>query len=1024
MQAILSICALLFAAAAASAAPRRPVWLPASEPAPYIPEQARFLQGNSAPTRAADEFWSSNGAVSYARTTWRIAKPVRRAVLFLHAQGPIRAYFSGRLMFEPGARLWKDVADRTPPGPLFVALRSYGDYGAVFYAQMRVEYIDGSVEDFASRVEGWEVAGKPAADWAKNPAAAGDWAAPRDVGGYHPEPGKPAERHQEFAPLPKEGVRALFKAHNDKLERDWPRDRTHSVLRLDAAPSRADWAAQFQAPCRVNENGELVDGSGAVRHLLLAMYTNNGAYHPMAPEFDWDLLDRDLAMMAQAEVHPYMRFLGLSALLDKNGDWLKLPASFQPKGASAPKCQYAVELLDEYVRRAYAMGRYILFEADFYWNPHTAIPWAYRSSYHLYPELARANALAHRKVMARYAGCRNVLGYMAGEEDILVGYDLANPHQQAQFADFLRHKYGTLAEFKRRTRWAYDMSDTSGFKPGLSPSGYWESNWRGLPPEPVLKPAFELKEGVFDRVNAWNQVPLPGWPNFRSPEEPELELGGHREITNSSIPFDPLWTDFYEFQQDQLFYGFLSSWARTVREACPNQLLFFCNANDSEGSWHWPELFRRADLPFDVIGLGDHDYNFDLSGMEPWYTARKAIKTVAPYRPYVRAKGATPRGIATGEGEIGRKEHPEEVKNGYISYLFDEISGGCAWTQTYTWIHMTGGDTGAPNRGDTPFLQWCGPFLRAVQGVPFKLKRPVRVLLLRNYNQANSNMSGLDTGDMYGVSDALSRLNLDFDTLTGRDIAYGPAKLKVDMSQYQLVVIPNLATDQPAEAWQALDRWLRDPKHAGKRAVAVGKIGNMDARMQPTTGFPTVAARWLGATDYTGSAPLKGKQTVALAGLAAPMTLDFGGVASVGLPAVGEPLLTAGGAVVARTTRVAGNAVLAFGFPLGFASNYGWASCPVQKPADALVPLFEAMVTTAGIERPIVAPANLRVHLSDDGRFLMARERQGLATDCTVAVRLPAGVAFPGLALQRGSDGYARFRLQLLPWTGAYWKAE
>lgn len=1017
---ILSLAAVPLGPGASGPAP----WLPRSEPSPFVPEAGRFIVGPGAPTTASEGPWKSSGSVSHARATWHVRGPVRRAVLFLHNDGPIRAYFDGRLVWEPGQRLWTDVGPRLKPGPLFVALRAYSDWTAMFYAQMRVEYVDGSVEDFVTRAEGWQIAARPAEDWFRNPAAAGDWQPARDIGGYHPEPGQRAARHQEFASLPREGVRALVAEHNARLQREWPRDRQARMA--PGGPDAPEWRASLAGFARLNERGELVDGAGQVRHLVFALYTNHGAYCPMAPEFDWDQYERDLEMMEHAGVHLYMREVGLTWLLDRDAGWQKLPTGFRPKGSGVPRCERAVELLDHFVRRARAHGRYIVFEGDFYWNVHAAIPWAYRTRYHLYPELAEANALAHRRVLARYADCTNVLGYMIGEEDILLAYDLANPHQHALFSGWLRRRYGTLDAFRRTHALAYDYADLSGFRPGLSPTGYWESNWRGLPPEPVLVPAYTPKAGVFDGIGRWSDIPLPGWPNYRSPDEPAVELGGHREIANGSIPRDPLWPDFYAFQQDDLYFGFVSRWARTVREAAPHQLLFFSNAQDSECSWHWPELYRRSDLPFDVIGVGDHDAGSDLPELKPWYTVRKAIKSIAAYRPYVRVPGAAPRGIATGEGEIGRKEHPEQVRNGYLGYLFDEIGGGVAWTQTYTWVHMAGGDTGALNRGDTPFLAWCGPFLRAAQGVSFALKRPVRVLIVRNFALANSNMSGLDCGDMYAVADAVSQLNLEFDIVMGRDLSHGPRRGKVDLTPYQLVIVPNAAVDQPATAWAALDSWLKDARHAGRRALAIGRVGSLDEHLQPMVGFAAPVARWLGASSYASSRQLTGRQDAVLRadGVDTSLSLDFGAVAPTGVLPDGEPFVTVGGLAVARRRPYGAGQVFAFGFPLGFASRFGSEDAPVQRPLDAMLPVLEAMARAAHVERPVLAPHNLRVYVSDDGRMVLVRERQGVRTDAEVAVRLPEGVRYPGLPMRRTADGYARFRVRLEPWTGAWWKAE
>ncbi|MCX7597471.1 MAG: hypothetical protein N2512_01195, partial [Armatimonadetes bacterium] len=113
----------------------------------------------------------------------------------------------------------------------------------------------------------------------------------------------------------------------------------------------------------------------------------------------------------------------------------------------------------------------------------------------------------------------------------------------------------------------------------------------------------------------------------------------------------------------------------------------------------------------------------------------------------------------------------------------------------------------------------------------------------------------------------------------------------------------------------------------------------------------------------------------------------------------------------------------AFGFPLGFAHEPLWGMAPEQHPRDATAAVYEELAAAAAVDRPILAPHNLRVYVADDGKVLLVRERAGLATDAEVSVPLPAGVKYPGLPARRGSDGYTRLRLRLAPWESRWWKA-
>jgi hypothetical protein len=101
-----------------------------------------------------------------------------------------------------------------------------------------------------------------------------------------------------------------------------------------------------------------------------------------------------------------------------------------------------------------------------------------------------------------------------------------------------------------------------------------------------------------------------------------------------------------------------------------------------------------------------------------------------------------------------------------------------------------------------------------------------------------------------------------------------------------------------------------------------------------------------------------------------------------------------------------------------------WGLEPQQEPRDAAAPLYEAFAMMAGLDRPVLAPHNLRVYVSGDGRMLLIRERAGIETQAEVSVRIPEGVTYRGLSRTRTPDGYAQFEVKLRPWEGRYWRAE
>jgi len=950
---------------------------------------------------------------------------VQRAVLMTAPRQTVRVYLNGRLVLEAydshqALPAWATVTDRLRVGENVVAARVYCEWGPSFYAQMRVHYADGSWEDKVTGTD-WEWADEPGEGWMTAAQGEGGWHPVQDAGGYYAE--GQALWGREFALLPRERLYRHFARHNRKLRTSWLQDRQAPGLVLKNPPERPEWAAQFADFCRVDEaTGQLLDGSGRVRHLFFNLYGQQGGLG--IDGFDLEQLERDLDLMAQADVHLYFRLLGWNWLLTRDGEWAKLER--QPPGAGERHFEYGRDLLDYVVQRAWAHGRYIIFEGDFFWGAHALVPPPYRSRYHLYPEVLEAQALATRKILNRYRNCPNVLGMMIGEEDIVLDHDLQNPHQHALFVDFLRRKYGTLEAFKRETPWGYDYRDRSAYHRGT----WTAERWPDQPREEVWIPGYQARQGVFDGVRDWNDLPLPEWPWPRSVEEPEVALGGcvsHNQFT----PEDPLWIDFYEMREDELLFGMLRRWAGIVRPAMPRQLLFYSNAQDFTSSWHFLHLYRRADLPFDVIGVGCHDSGQNLSELPAWATVRKAIKNISSYRPYVLAAGSPARGVASGEGEGGRADQPQEVLNYYRGALFDEIGGGAAWTQTYAWLHVSGAEGGQPPHL-TPLLKWLGEFLPAVQGVSFPLRRPVQVLVVRNTNLAHSNLSGLDYGNAMAVAEALTQLNVEFDLVMDRDLVYSPASpppLKIDLSAYRLVILPSVAIDFPEPVWEALEAWLADPAAAGRRVLALGWIGKRGPRLQPHPAFHPMLQRWLGCPDYPSTIPLQGPQSVKLVGRnparIRPLEIDFGQVPPVGLWPSGQPVLqTSQGQTIAVRRAYRGNAIYAFGFPLGFAHEPLWGLAPEQRPREALAPLYEALAQAAGVDRPIRAPHNLRVYVARGGKMLLIRERAGRKTDAEVGVRLPAGARYPGLILRRGPEGYTCFRVHLEPWEGKWWKME
>jgi hypothetical protein len=203
------------------ALPAASPWYPATEPSPFIPEAARWVVGGPA-------------KLTHFRGVWQVRGEVRRAVLCVAPYQTTRVVVNGRLVAESwdthqARPRWVELSGRLQPGPVFVAARVASEWTAALYAQMRVEYADGTWEDLTTG-PGWEWCDAPAEDWATNPQAAGQWQAVKDAGGYAIEGA--AFWGREFALLPRALLSEHFRAHNDHLRGAWETDRTAPGLKL------------------------------------------------------------------------------------------------------------------------------------------------------------------------------------------------------------------------------------------------------------------------------------------------------------------------------------------------------------------------------------------------------------------------------------------------------------------------------------------------------------------------------------------------------------------------------------------------------------------------------------------------------------------------------------------------------------------------------------------------------------------------------------------------------------------------
>ena len=655
------------------------------------------------------------------------------------------------------------------------------------------------------------------------------------------------------------------------------------------------------------------------------------------------------------------------------------------------------------------------------------LPPPYHYRYYLYPEVAEVNALAHRKILARYAQRPCVAGYMIGEEDIQMDRDLDNGHLRQAFADYLKQRYHTLDALKAAWGAGYDYTDRSLLRPTPRKLDAWN-----LPDceEMVSTPAYPLVSSPWAGLSRWQDVPLPEWPLFRAATSPYAELASFPAL-NTFTPNDPVWIDYNAFREDVLYLAHVNRWAAVVRPAAPNQWLFHCNAQDFTAHWMFPMCYRRAELDFDVISTGSHDTGKDLSKCTPAYRMRKYFANVAAYRPYVRAPGSRAVAIAAGEGEGGAHDNEQEILNYHRAQTFELLGHGGAFEQAYRWTHLSGAMASPEAQPHlSKALQWMGEFYRAVDGVPFSLHRPVDVLIVGNNNLARSNRGGRDIGNIMAVSDSLGQLNIEFDIAMDLDLAYGMQQRKIDISSYRMLVLPCIDSDYPEAVWQVLDAWLSDPAYRGRRTLVLGHIGRRTPHLTPAEQFHPTLAEWLGFANYAGEVALKNANElawtpVAPGDIARTITINFGNrdLSPAGTFREGRPLLaTSGGEVVAAAFAHAGNAIYAFGFPLGLAYDLPWGIPAPQTPYDTMGTVFEDLVTAAGIPRPVRSPHNLRVAVSDDQSIIMIQERFGIATTDLCRLKVPAGTVYEGCETVPQTDGTVLLRAELKPYEGLFFR--
>ncbi len=724
-------------------------------------------------------------------------------------------------------------------------------------------------------------------------------------------------------------------------------------------------------------------------------------YNQMSPEnrwrlsvldFDYDLVERDFQVMQECGIHIYMRAFSWKELLDRNGCWKRIER--QPVGTVLPDFEYVYEVYDYFFERAQAHGLQVVAEADIYWGlPEEIIPRVdYGGKLYLYDELWEPVVDAYAKCLAYLSRHANLMAILLGEEGAPFDLCLEEDRTRALFSDWLQTEYLSLGRLERIWGDLYDTADRSMWR---------EEKIEG---RTVLFPQYPRTKQVWESIRSFRDIPLPRWEYRRDPAQPGVPLREDRYRTfGLDVLEDPAAIDFFRWRQN-LVHKRLQTWSRAMRKAAPNLILQFSSDADFCLPWHFPQYFDRTRLPFDVIGVGQHDHKTNFEDLPHWATVRELVQNTASYAPHVLKAidldtSLKPLAFASGEGMGSTLEDRDGVRRYFPAWLLDLYGTGAAYVLSYTWCDLSGRDYERRDDYSAPVLSWMRENLKQLREHPSTISEDTQVLILRNLKTIFSFQGGYDFGNTRALAGVLAQTHVPFHILPDEDVTIGDDPYRINLDDYRVIYIPYLPQHFEDHTWECLRAWLSDSRHTGERALMIGAIGE-------DTPYFAYASRerthvllhdlFGGTFAYSESRIVRGPQQFTIRqfmGRYNPgeeITITFPERIVPGRPNLSflteetikspmtEVLLTdSGQRAVAVRRKFEGNAVYLVGFPLGLACDALWGFEQDQEPFDALVGLFQAPLDDAGIEPPIRLPHNVVGYLSDDGTLLSLKERFG-----------------------------------------------
>ena len=877
----------------------------------------------------------------------------------------------------------------TPPAPdsTTIVIRAANTGGAAgVICKLVIHFKDGS-ESLTVSDDSWLCT--------EHAFTSGEWGRAKSLGKYPCQP---------WGPVVKESWEAL---RGRLIER---REKMVEAVKADPPkPVFSEYKGQYLHPeyahlyrsfIKLNRKTGLLEYEGKVIRPFFTIYSQpkeDGGWILNIPDFDYDLVEKDFARMKKAGINVQPRFWNWSELLTPDGEWKE--CAKQPKGHGLPYFKYVYQVYDYFLDRAQAHGLYVDIEPSYYWGLHPeVVPPEYRGKILLYGELWDATNEAYAKILNYFSKRTVIVAVMVGEEDLVFDHCLDEPQMLQQFQRSLSRKYGSVSNLRRTWGYGYDYSSRA----------LWRKET--VNGRVVLQPRYPFVKDQFKWLN-WGEVTLPILDYCRPVDNPGAMLTDMPTYQQNLLK-DPAWIDFLEMKE-QMLISRLGSLASTFRDADSNHILYYSNPSDFNPPWHFYECFDRARLRFDLIGVGQHDKDFEPSEVPQWASCREYVQNVASYGPYIGATGAYPKGFACGEGMGGKTR--EGLATYYPWWLTDIIGGGGALFQSYDWNLIAGRTFDKPAEYDEATLNRLGDFLAAIQDAPFN--RPdAKVLILRNKAAALGMSAGYDFGNARYLASVLYQLHIPFDILPDSDIVAGDFEAaKVNINRYNFIFVPAQNQLLSSRTWQILQDWIADPRFAGQRGLCLGLYQDQDSYFNPTkaTAIHPAFQRLTGTSGFTrrmkesGIVKLRYARFFGSSARGDELSLEFPDGAEIGcfdsLPAGVDKVLELGEdgpAIIARNI-VNGNLVYTCGFYLGMAYNAMWGMEKEQSPYNTLTPLYSAILTTAGIEPPVIAADNLGIYVAADTSTILVKERFGKATDVTLDFPANRGIplrdkGFPG----------------------------